>query len=64
MTDSDLFKYDVRVRERMIRRGQLSEADVSRHLDGLPDAEAKGEAVPQHQPALGVGEGDDDEEVS
>lgn len=69
MTDPDLFKYDVRIRERMIRRGLLSETEVTRHLDGLSDAETKCETVPQHQPALGPGEGpdlddddDDDEE--
>ncbi|GMV13907.1 MAG: hypothetical protein HS104_40245 [Polyangiaceae bacterium] len=65
MTDLDLFKYDVRIRERMIRRGLLSETDVTRHLDGLSDAEAKCDPVPQHQPALGLGEApdlDDDED--
>lgn len=59
MTDSDLFKYDVRIRERMIRRGLLSETEVKRYLDGLPDAEAKCDTVPQRQPALGPGEGPD-----
>ncbi len=59
MTDPDPFKYDVRIRERMIRHGLLSEAEVTRHLDGLSDVETKCESVPQHQPALGAGEAPD-----
>lgn len=64
MTDPELFKYDVRIRERMLRRGLLSEVDLRRHLDGLPDVENNSEPVPQHQPALGTGEGDSGEEAS
>lgn len=65
MTDPEQFKYDVRIRERMIRRGQVTEADVARHLEGLSDVETKCEPVPQHQPALAAGssyEPDDDDE--
>jgi hypothetical protein len=60
MTEFNLFKFDVRIRERMLRRGQLSEADIRRHLDGLADSEAKSEALPQAQPALGADPDDDD----
>ncbi|MFO0564833.1 MAG: hypothetical protein U0263_04175 [Polyangiaceae bacterium] len=65
---ADLFKYDVRVRERMIRRGLLNEADVKRHVDALVDAEGMSENVDQPQPALAGGErgraSEDDGEAS
>ncbi|MBK7583548.1 MAG: hypothetical protein IPI67_25570 [Myxococcales bacterium] len=53
MTDPELFKYDVRIRERLMRRGLVNDADVTRHLEGLVDSEAKSETLPQAQPALG-----------
>ncbi|MCC6898270.1 MAG: hypothetical protein IT377_04810 [Polyangiaceae bacterium] len=67
MTNPELFKYDVRIRERLLRQGLVTEADVKKHLESLADAEAKCETLSQHQPALGYGdeeEDDDDEEAS
>jgi len=66
MPNSELFKYDIRIRERLLRRGLVTEAEVNKHLDGLADVEAKGEILVQHQPALGYGDDDDedDEEAS
>lgn len=52
MTDSELFKYDVRVRERMLRKGLIEEAEVSKRLDGLPDLEGKYIEFDLKQPAL------------
>lgn len=36
MTD-DPFKFDIRVRERMRRRGALSPGELEKHLHALPD---------------------------
>jgi hypothetical protein len=52
MTDPELFKFDVRVRERMQKRG-LSEAELQKHLSGLPDMESACDAIELVQPALG-----------
>lgn len=54
MRDPDMFKYDVRVRDRMLRAGRITSDDVGRLLDALPDLEASIEAVPLNQPALDV----------
>jgi hypothetical protein len=52
MTGSESFKFDVRIRERMLRKGTLSEADVGKHLEGLSDVAAQGEDLVLRQPAL------------
>jgi hypothetical protein len=57
MSDPADFKYDVRVRERMLKRGLLVESDLQKHLEGLGDAEGKSEQVQWHQPALGTSDG-------
>ncbi len=54
MRDPEMFKYDVRVRERMLRAGRITNEDVGRILDALPDLEGSIEAVPLNQPALDV----------
>jgi len=55
MRDPDMFKYDVRVRERMLRAGRITADEVGRLLHALPDLEASLEPVPLNQPALDVG---------
>jgi len=52
MRDPDMFKYDVRVRDRMLRAGRITGDEVNQLLQGLPDLEASVEAVPLNQPAL------------
>jgi len=52
MTGSEIFKLDVRIRERMLRKGNLSEAEVGKHLEGLSDVAAQGEDLVLRQPAL------------
>jgi hypothetical protein len=52
MTGSDIFKLDVRIRERMLRKGLLSEADLNKHLEALPDVASQGEDLVLRQPAL------------
>ena len=54
MRDPDMFKYDVRVRDRMLRAGRITSDDVGRLLDALPDLETSIESVPLNQPALDV----------
>ena len=53
MKESAPFKYDVRVRERMLKKGLLTESDLERHLASLVDREAACELLPLEQPALG-----------
>ena len=52
MTGSESFKFDVRIRERMLRKGTLSDAEVGKHLEGLSDVAAQGEDMVLRQPAL------------
>jgi hypothetical protein len=53
MKHSELFKYDVRVRERMLTKGLLADKDLARHLEALPDREPSSERVSLEQPAIG-----------
>ncbi len=53
MSDPELFKYDVRVRERMLKRAAITEADLEKHLASLPDVEAQSANIELVQPALG-----------
>ncbi|HEY4158960.1 MAG TPA: hypothetical protein VGM29_12715 [Polyangiaceae bacterium] len=48
----DQFKYDVRVRERLLRSGDLSEADLKKHVDALADVSDQLVEVELKQPAL------------
>ncbi len=52
MSDPDQFKYDVRVRERMLQSRQISPSQVEEHLSVLPDVESKCETLELPQPAL------------
>jgi len=45
--------WDVRVRERNLRKGALDEKDVEKHLAQLPDVGEQAEAISIAQPALG-----------
>ena len=47
------WEWDVRVRERNLRKGMLDEKDVERHLAQLPDVSDLAEPVSIAQPALG-----------
>ena len=46
------FKYDVRVRERMLKRGLLTEGELTKHVDGLADVTDQVVEVELKQPAL------------
>lgn len=59
---NDQFKFDVRIRERLLAQRQISEAEVEKHLSALPDVEARSEPLGMAQPALGLDEDFDDED--
>ena len=46
------FKYDVRVRERMLKRGLLTESELTKHVDALADVADQVIEVELKQPAL------------
>jgi hypothetical protein len=45
--------WDVRVRERNLKKGVFDEKDVEKHLAQLPDAADQAESLGLPQPALG-----------
>ncbi len=47
------WEWDVRVRERNLRKGIFDEKDVEKHLAQLPDVAEGGETIGSGQPALG-----------
>src|SRR5450755_3465878 len=48
----EFFKYDIRVRERMLKRGILTDAELSKHVDALADVTDQVIEVELKQPAL------------
>ena len=61
--------FDVRVRERNLKAGSLSDKDVEKYLSQLPDLGDQAEAFATAQPALeqpeidDIDEGDDEDDV-
>lgn len=51
MSINELFKYDVRIRERMLERKQLTESELASYLEGLRDVESEASAVSVSLPA-------------
>ena len=47
------WEWDVRVRERNLRRGVIDEKEVEKHVAALPDVSEQAETVNYPQPALG-----------
>ncbi len=45
--------WDVRVRERNVRKGILDDKDIEKHLSQLPDVAEQAEPIPFPAPALG-----------
>jgi hypothetical protein len=45
--------WDIRVRERNLKKGMLDEKDVDKYLTQLPDVGEQGEGIVTAQPALG-----------
>jgi hypothetical protein len=46
------WEWDVRVRERNIRKGIFDEKDVEKHIASLPDVGDQAESIPIPQPAI------------
>jgi hypothetical protein len=57
MRDPELFKFDVRVRERMMKAGRLSPDELNKQLATLEDVEGNGVSIELEQPALGRTDG-------
>ena len=57
MRDPDMFKFDVRVRERLMKSGRLTAEELTRQLSTLQDVEENGVAIELDQPALGRSDG-------
>jgi hypothetical protein len=47
------WEWDVRVRERNLRRGVLDEKEVEKHVTALVDVSEQAETINYPQPALG-----------
>jgi hypothetical protein len=47
------WEWDIRVRERNVRKGIFGEKDIEKHLQSLPDVSDQAESIPTAQPALG-----------
>ncbi|HTQ48977.1 MAG TPA: hypothetical protein VMI75_39735 [Polyangiaceae bacterium] len=47
------WEWDVRVRERNLRKGMLEDKDVEKHLSALSDVADQAESLAIAQPALG-----------
>jgi hypothetical protein len=45
--------WDVRVRERNVRKGILDDKDIEKHLAGLPDVAEQADSITFPAPALG-----------
>jgi hypothetical protein len=53
MKSSELFKFDVRVRERMLKKGLINDKELATHLESLADRATSCDDVRLDQPALG-----------
>lgn len=53
------FIYDVRIRDRMLAKGELKKEQVEERLAALQDVENQAELVELPQPAVGSAGGDD-----
>ncbi len=47
------WEWDVRVRERNVRKGVFDDKEIEKHLAGLPDVGDQAESIAIPQPALG-----------
>ena len=47
------WEWDVRVRERNLRKGIFDEKDVEKYITTLPDVSEQADSIPLPQPAIG-----------
>ena len=52
MAIPDDLKFDVRVRDRLLHRGLVTEAEIDKHVKALPDLDAEAVDLTAKQPAL------------
>ncbi len=52
MPIADPLKYDIRVRDRLLRKGQIDDAEIKKHLDSLADQSERMVELELKQPAL------------
>lgn len=52
MSDPHIYKFDLRVRHRLIDKGVISSTEVQEHLANLPDVGDKADTMELSQPAL------------
>jgi len=57
MRDPEIFKFDVRVRDRLLKSGRLTTEDLTKQLESLSDVEENAVALELDQPALGRSDG-------
>jgi hypothetical protein len=57
MREPDIFKFDVRVRERLLKSGRLTLEELGKQIEGLPDIEELAVNLELDQPALGRSDG-------
>lgn len=57
MREPEIFKFDVRVRERMLKSGRLVLEDLTKHVESTVDVEENIIALELEQPALGRPDG-------
>jgi hypothetical protein len=57
MRDPEIFKFDVRVRERLLKSGRLKSEELEQQLASLVDVEENSVPLELDQPALGRTDG-------
>jgi hypothetical protein len=62
-TNPNPWLLDVRVRERNLNKGLLTDKEVEKHLAGLPDVADQAESFAASQPALREPDVDEDDDV-
>jgi hypothetical protein len=57
MREPEIFKFDVRVRERMLKSGRLVLEDLTKHVESAVNVEENVMSIELEQPALGRPDG-------
>jgi hypothetical protein len=57
MREPEIFKFDVRVRERLLKSGRVTTEELTKQIESLPDVEENLVDLGLEQPALGRADG-------
>lgn len=57
MREPDIFKFDIRVRERLLKSGRVTIEELKKQIEALPDIEDEGVELGLEQPAVGRTDG-------